>query len=184
MTLCAMEMDGGEPAQMLQGFQLLHGTLQLPDVGFQTVGNELCHIVRNVQIQQFCLAADDGDAGFKVRCADVGDQAPLEPAADPFFQRFQLLGRLIRSDHDLLALSVELVERVEEFLLHAFLVAEKLNVVDQQHVGVPVLVVEPSHVVVVDAGEEVVAEFFTGDVNDLVFRVIFRAPRLAMACIR
>ena len=68
---------------------------------------------------------------------------------------------------------MELVERVEEFLLHAFLVAEKLNVVDQQHVGVPVLVVEPSHVVVVDAGEEVVAEFFTGDVNDLVFRVIF-----------
>lgn len=91
MTLCAMEMDGGEPAKCFRAFQLFHCSFQLPDVGFQAVGNEFCHIVRNVQVKQFCLAANDGDPGFKIRNGDVGDQTAFKPGANPFFQSFQAL---------------------------------------------------------------------------------------------
>ena len=91
---------------MLQSFQLFHCSFQLPDVGFQAVGNEFCHIVRNVQVKQFCLAADDGDAGFKIRNGDVGNQTAFKPGANPFFQCFQLSRRLIGRDDDLLVFCV------------------------------------------------------------------------------
>ena len=68
---------------------------------------------------------------------------------------------------------MQLVEGVEELFLHSLLVAEELDIVNEQHVGVPVFVVEQRRVVVVDAGDQVVAELFAGHVNDLVVRVVF-----------
>ena len=91
---------------MLQSFHLFDRSLELTDVGFQAVGNEFCYIVRNVQVEQFCLAANDGDPGFKIRNGDVGDQTAFKPGANPFFQRFQLSWRLIGRDDDLLVFCV------------------------------------------------------------------------------
>ena len=85
---------------MLQRFQLLDSALQLTDVGLEPVGDELCHVVRNVQVEKLCLAADDGDSGLEVRRGDVGDESPLKAVADPVFQCFQLSGRLVRGDDD------------------------------------------------------------------------------------
>lgn len=121
---------------------------------------------------KLCLAADDSDSGLEVRRGDVGDESPLKAVADPVFQCFQLSGRLVRGDDDLLALGVQLVEGVEELLLHPLFAGEELDVVDEQNVGVAVLVVELCGVLVVDAGDEVVAEFLAGDVDDLVLRMI------------
>ena len=67
---------------------------------------------------------------------------------------------------------MELVEGMEEFFLHPLFVAEKLDIVNEQHVRVPVFVVEPCGIAVIDAGNQVVAEFFAGNINNLVFRVI------------
>ena len=58
------------------------------------------------------------------------------------------------------------VERVEEFLLDAFLAGEKLNVVDQQDIGLPVFFAETDELVVLNGVNVFVGEFFRRKVSD------------------
>ena len=52
--------------------------------------------------QQLCLAADDGDAGFKIRRLDVRRKAPFKPGEQALFQGGDVLGRTVGCEHDLL----------------------------------------------------------------------------------
>ena len=56
-------------------------------------------------------------------------------------------GGAVARDHDLLLVIVEFVEGVEELFLGAFLAGQDLDVVDQQHVGRAVVLVEVRHAV-------------------------------------
>ena len=94
------------------------------------VGDVLLDNAGDFQIQQLRLALDDGDAGLKIRRLDVRDQAPLEAGAQPFLQRFDLLGRSVGGQDDLLVVLVERIEGVEELLLGALLAADELDIVD------------------------------------------------------
>ena len=89
------------------------------------------------------LVAQDGEAGLEVGRLDVGDQAPLEPAAQALLQRRDGVGHAVGGDDDLLVGAVEGVERVEELLLEAFLALDELDVVDQQHVDLAVPAPQP-----------------------------------------
>ncbi len=105
-------------------------------------GDELEHLRRRGEPLLGRLLAQDGDAGLEVGGLDVGDQAPLEPAAQPVLERGDLLGRPVRGDHDLLVGIVKRVEGVEELLLGALLALQELDVVDQQDVDVAVAALE------------------------------------------
>ena len=54
------------------------------------------------------------------------------------FQFLNFAGRAVAGQHDLLVRLVQRVEGVEKFLLNAFLAGQKLDVVNQQHVGLAV----------------------------------------------
>ena len=56
-----------------------------------------------------------------------------------------------RRDHDLLAVLVQRVERVEELFLRPLFAGDELDVVDQQHVDAPVAVAELVDLVLLDA---------------------------------
>ena len=88
------------------------------------------------------LALQDGDLGFEIGWLDVGDEAPLEAAAQTVFEVAELLGRPVAGKHDLLHFAVERVEGVEEFFLRLFLGGEELDVVDEQHVDRAIAVAE------------------------------------------
>ena len=77
---------------------------------------------------------------FQIRLRDIGLQAAFEPAAQPGFQSRDLLRWSITADHDLTAAGVEVIEGVEELLLRTFFAADKLDIVDQKQVHLPVLV--------------------------------------------
>ena len=68
----------------------------------------------------------------------VGDEAPLEPAAQPLLEGEDRLRRPVGGQDDLLAVLVDRVERVEELLLGPLLVRDELDVVDEQQVDPPV----------------------------------------------
>jgi hypothetical protein len=55
----------------------------------------------------------------------------------------------------------------EELLLRAVFVGEELDVVDEQHVGLPVALAETHQRIVLDGIDKVVREGFTSDVDDL-----------------
>ena len=65
----------------------------------------------------------------------------------------------IAREDDLLVTVEERVEGVEEFLLRALLAGEELDVVDQQHVGLPVALAEFDQGVVLDRVDEFVVNF-------------------------
>ena len=76
------------------------------------------------------------------------------------FQSLNFAGRTVARQHDLLVPFVQRVEGVEKFLLNAFLARQKLDVVNQQHVGLAVFLAEFRQQVVLDAVNVFVREFF------------------------
>ena len=81
------------------------------------------------------LLAQDGEPGLELGRLDVGDEAPLEPAAQPVLEGGDGAGVAVGGQHDLLVGLVERVEGVEELLLEALLALHELDVVDQQDVA-------------------------------------------------
>ena len=135
-------------------------------------GDELQRLGRDLDLVALGLVAQDGQAGLQVGRLDVGDQAPLEPAAQPFLERGDGVGHAVGRDDDLLVRPVQGVERVEELLLEPLAVLQELDVVDQQDVDVAVAPLEGVAGVGADGVDELVEERLGGDVAHLVVLVV------------
>ena len=130
-------------------------------------GDECEHLVRDaVEVLGLGLLAEDREAGLELGNLDVGDQAPLEAAAEAVLEGGDGLGRAVGRDDDLPVFVVELVERVEELLLELLGALEELDVVDQQDVEVAVAPLEGRHRLGPDGVDELVHERLGGDVAD------------------
>lgn len=130
------------------------------------VGDELGHILGQIEVEKLRLALDDGHAGLEIRRLDVGGQAPLETGAQTLFQALDLLGRAVGRDDDLLVGIVEGVEGMEEFFLGGLLARDELDVVHQQQVGHAVLHPEVLGAAGADGRDQLVGELLTGDIHD------------------
>jgi hypothetical protein len=78
----------------------------------------------------------------------------------------ELFGRSVGRDDDLLIGVVQGVEGVEELLLDTFFALDELNIVDQQHIDIPVTALEGHSAVITQGVDEVVGEFLSRDVFD------------------
>ncbi len=125
--------EGGDPDQR---------ALEHPDVVGDVGGDELEHLGRDPGGLPLGLVAQDGEAGLEVGGLDVGDQAHLEPAAEPVLEGADGVGWPVGGQHDLPVGLVEVVEGVEELLLGLLLALDELDVVDEQHVDVAVAALE------------------------------------------
>ena len=150
--------EGGDPDQ---------GTFQFADVGLNAGRDELQDLRRNQQLLGDGLALQDRLAGLQVGRLHVGDQAPLETAAQPGFQGLQCFRGPVRGHHNLLLSVVQRVEGVKELLLRLDLRLQKLDVVDQQHVHVAIAAPEGNRAVLGDRVDEVVGQFLGADVLHL-----------------
>ena len=113
------------------------GAFELADVVLDVGGDELEHLVGDVGLLALGLLAQDGQAGLELGGLDVGDEAPLEAAAEAVLEGGDRAGVAVRRQHDLLVGLVERVEGVEELLLEAFLALHELDVVDEEDVARP-----------------------------------------------
>ena len=106
---------------------------------------------------------------------NVGNNAHGKTGAQPFFNLYFLWGT-VAAENNLLVRKVQLVESVENFLLRAFLVCQKLHVVHHQHVKFAVLV--PEHLFGVGVGcvvkrlDKFVHKLVAGNVHYLFFGVV------------
>ena len=88
------------------------------------------------------LAHQDGHTGFELGWFDSHGQTPAEARFQAFFQSRDFL-RVPVTGQDNAALSLkERVESVKELFLGAFLAGKQLNVIDQQRVQGPVVLLE------------------------------------------
>ncbi len=74
--------------------------------------------------------------------------------------------RLVGTDDDLLFCIVKAVEGVKKLLLGAFLVGQKMNVVDEKDIYVPELLLEFMGLVVLDGQDKFVDEFFGAHIGN------------------
>ena len=79
-------------------------------------------------------------------------------------------GRPIGGQHDLLAVLVDRVERVEELFLRPLLVGDELDVVDEEEVDPPVAGAEVVDLALLDRGDELVGELLARRVDDALAR--------------
>ena len=107
----------GLMAELRHGDQAVERAFQLADVGIHVRGDQIQHVVADVDLLGFGFFGEDGQARFVIGLLDIRDQAPLKARAQPLFQRGDVLGRPIRGKDDLLAARVQVVERVEKLLL-------------------------------------------------------------------
>ena len=139
--------------------------LQLTNVALHAPGDQLEHVVADLDALVLRLLAQDGDTRVKVRLLDVGDQAPLKAGAQALLQAGNLTRRLIGADDDLLAGGVQRVERVEELLLRGIAARDELDIVEHQHVHVAEAVAEFDVLVVLDGGDQLIGEHLAGQVE-------------------
>ena len=126
---------------------------------------------------QIFLFLKDRHSGLVVRQGNVGDEAHLKAGPDPLFEDVQILGRLVRGDDDLLLGAVEGLEGMEELLLGRCLVDQELDIVDQEHVDIAVLVAEAGHhrivgAVVADGVDQLVRKFLAGHVQNFRLGIV------------
>src|SRR5438105_9239280 len=88
------------------------------------------------------LHAQDCQPRVVRRTLHVRRQAALHPRPQTLHDAGEAAWRAIGRDHDLLAVTQHVVERVEELLLKSVLPFEELHVVDEQDVSPPIAVAE------------------------------------------
>ena len=116
------------------------------------------------------LGPQDRDPRLQVRRGQVRDESPFEAAAQALLESEDGLGRPVGAQHDLLAVLVDGIERVEELLLGALLVRDELDVVDQQQVDPTVARPEFVDLALLDARDELVGELLGRRVHDALAR--------------
>ncbi len=152
------------------GDDAVQGPLELTDVAHHLASDELHHVRPDRHGRFLGLGPEDGDPRLEVGGREVGDEAPLESAAQPLLERGDLLGRPVRGEDDLLPVLVDGVEGVEELLLGPLLVGDELDVVDEEQVDPPVAGPEVVDAALLDARDELVRELLAGGVDDLLAR--------------
>jgi len=108
----------------------------------------------------------DGDPCFVTRRIEASDEAPLESAYEAFLKRGQFSGCAIGGEDDLLAVVVECVESVEEFFLAVLALAEKLDIVDYEHINRTAVALKVGKGPFFDCGDECIYKLFATQETD------------------
>ena len=98
---------------------------------------------------------------------DFRRHAPLKAGDQTLLEFFNLAGRAVARKHDLLVGVVQRIECMEKFLLAPFLAGEKLDVIDEKHIGLTVFLAELHQCPVLNRVDELVCELLARQVNDL-----------------
>ena len=128
------------------------------------------HVHRDFHALRLAFAHQDGHAGFDLRQVDLRRHAADDPRAQAVFKPLDGLRVAVRSRHQLLAGFKQSVENVEEVLLEASPSGEELDVVDHQHVHRPVALGRLLDVAGAHAVDDLVAEAFARQVDDVDVR--------------
>ena len=121
---------------------------------------------RVLEVVELRLVLEDRDPELEVWRFDVGDHSPVKAADEPCFESGDFGWWPVARDDDLAAGFVERVERVEELVLRGFLAAEKLDVIDEQEIGLAVPAPEVVGGAALNRGDEFVGELLGADVGD------------------
>ena len=117
------------------------------------------------------LLLQDGHARFKRWHLEVRTQTPLEAREQALFHALHFDRRLVRSQDNLLASLVQVIEDVEEDVLCFLLATEKLHIVDDEHIHHLIEVAEIIDRVVPNSINELMRESLGADIEHRFVRL-------------
>ena len=149
------------------------GPLQQTHVRRDIFGDEGADIVRQLEAERDGFVLDDRHARLKVGRLNIRDQAPFEPRFQTILQTQHLIGRPVGGQNDLVVVLIEVIEGMEEFLLRRFLAGDKLDIVDEEQIGVAVFIAEFVVPALLQGGNQLVRKLIALDIDDVVAGMIF-----------
>ena len=152
---------------------LLDGALEKTDIGGDVFRDERAHIVRQLKAERNGLIFDNRHARLIIGRLNICDEAPLEPRFQTVFQPEHLIGRPVGGQDDLVVVLIEVIERMEKFLLRGFLAGNKLDIVDEEQVRIAVFVAELVVAAFLQGGDQLIGKLITLDIDDVVAGMIF-----------
>ncbi len=141
--------------------------LEAANVSADAIGEEGQYVPGNFHAHALHFVAQNGEAGFHIGRLKVGDQAPLKTTHEAMLEVLDFTGRPVASEHELFVGFVQRVEGVEKFLLNALLAGEELNVINQQHIGLPIFFAELHQLIFLNGGDVFVGKFLGGNIRNL-----------------
>ena len=147
---------------------------QLADIAVDAVRDEIEDVVGDVEILLHGFLLENRHARLEIRRLDVGGHAPFETGTEPVLDDLDFPRMTVGGQDDGLVRVVKRVESVEKFLLRAFLGVQELDVVHQQDVDAAIFPLEFLRLAFPDGSDEVVQEFFAGDIEHAHIRALFQ----------
>ena len=166
--LAGGDLQGNRAVDQIRvGAELGQGLFQIADVALDVLADQLDHVGRHGYAVLVDLLGQDGDARLVVRRLQVDVEAALEAVDEAVGEALQFRDRPVAGEHHLLVGVVERVEGMEQLLLSLGLPLQELHVIDQQHVGGAIAILETVAGLVLDRLDELVGECLDRDVDHL-----------------
>ncbi len=140
--------------------QVLETTFELADVGMKPVGQKCGNRVRQQDLMHGGLAFQDTFARRQVGLVDDGQKTRAEPRDELAVKAGQILGQKRARENEPATPGIEGLEGIEQLVLDAGFVPEKVDVLQQQHVHVLAKRgLEPLHLLGLERHDQPVGEF-------------------------
>ena len=136
-------------------------TFKLSDICVDFPCDVFGYFVGDTQASQMSFFLDNSNPGVVTWGVDSCDQSPVESADKPLLERRYLGGRAICAEDYLLAVIIEGVKGMEEFLLALLAFAQELDVVDYEDINGSKLVLKAGQISLFDCANEPVDEVLT-----------------------
>ena len=149
-------------------------TLKLTDTWLNVCSNIILNIIRNIIAFGLRLLIKNGHLSLICRNLEVGSKSHLKSCTQTFSKSLHLLRRLIWWNNNLLIGIIKRIERMEEFLLRTFLTDNELNIIDQQHINITILITELliSHLLILQGFNQLIGKCLWCNIKNLKVRII------------
>src|SRR6266699_882715 len=139
--------------------------LEPAHVAANTSREELVNVIVQFNLQGARFLPQNGKTRLDVGRLQLRGQAPLETRNQTVFEIGNLRGRTITREHDLFVTVEEGIKGVKKFLLRPLFAGEKLNIVDQEQIGLAVTFAEFHQSIVLNRVDKFVDEELAREIH-------------------
>ncbi len=139
------------------------------DIRLDMGGNENDDIFRQLNFQGLLFETQNSHARLKVRRNQFRHQAPLKTRDQSLFQVRNFVRRPVAGHNDLLMGVVQNIKGVKKLLLQGRRFGQKMNIVNQQQVGVAIFIAEVLDAPVLKRVNVFIHQRFAGNIIDVCF---------------
>ena len=145
----------------------VESALQFTNVG-SNVGRDIGkNIFRNGYMAGLGSAFENGDPRLIIGGLNINGQSAGKTRTQSLFERNQALRGLVAGHDDVFPGFVQSIESVEKLNLHLLLAFDKLNIINQQHIGITIFAAEIIVFIFLDGVNKLIDKVFALNIQNI-----------------